>query len=73
MGEDVRDAGRVRDLVVKPAGQAAGCWIGPAPDKLPTLVVLHGGLACLATWHDFPQALAEATGCGCSTPFTTIN
>jgi pimeloyl-ACP methyl ester carboxylesterase len=27
-------------------------------------VFLHGGLACAATWHDFPEALAEATGCG---------
>jgi pimeloyl-ACP methyl ester carboxylesterase len=27
-------------------------------------VFLHGGLACLATWHAFPQALADETGCG---------
>jgi pimeloyl-ACP methyl ester carboxylesterase len=39
-------------------------WIGPPPEQRPTLVFLHGGLACLATWHDFPEALAQATGCG---------
>jgi pimeloyl-ACP methyl ester carboxylesterase len=30
----------------------------------PTLVFLHGGLACLETWHDFPEKLARKAGCG---------
>lgn len=37
---------------------------GPAPDKAPTLVLLHEGLGAVALWRDFPQALAEATGFG---------
>lgn len=39
------------------------CW-GPAPDKSPTLVLLHEGLGCVALWRDFPQKLAAATGLG---------
>jgi pimeloyl-ACP methyl ester carboxylesterase len=38
--------------------------IGPRPDAAPTLVVLHEGLGCVAMWNDFPEKLAEATGCG---------
>ena len=30
---------------------------------LPTLVLLHEGLGCIAMWRDFPQQLAAATGC----------
>ncbi|SNS21020.1 alpha/beta fold hydrolase [Antarctobacter heliothermus] len=37
---------------------------GPAPDKAPTLVLLHEGLGAVALWRDFPQALAKATGFG---------
>ena len=37
---------------------------GPAPDKAPTLVLLHEGLGCVALWRDVPQRLVEATGCG---------
>lgn len=32
------------------------------PQK-PTLVFLHEGLGCIELWKDFPQLLAEATGC----------
>jgi len=32
------------------------------PD-LPTLVLLHEGLGCVAMWRDFPQQLAAVTGC----------
>ena len=39
-------------------------WWGPRPDAAPTLVLLHEGLGCVALWRDFPEALAEATGCG---------
>jgi pimeloyl-ACP methyl ester carboxylesterase len=38
--------------------------IGPRPDVAPTLVLLHEGLGCVATWGDFPERLAAATGCG---------
>jgi pimeloyl-ACP methyl ester carboxylesterase len=37
---------------------------GPAPDRVPTLVLLHEGLGCLAMWRDFPQKLAARTGYG---------
>jgi pimeloyl-ACP methyl ester carboxylesterase len=39
-------------------------WWGPAPDDAPTLVLLHEGLGCVALWRDFPDVLAETTGCG---------
>jgi pimeloyl-ACP methyl ester carboxylesterase len=39
-------------------------WYGPAPDRAPTLVLLHEGLGCVAMWRDFPQSLAERTGYG---------
>jgi pimeloyl-ACP methyl ester carboxylesterase len=37
---------------------------GPAPNDAPTLVLLHEGLGCVALWRDFPDVLAETTGCG---------
>ncbi|PCH73403.1 MAG: alpha/beta hydrolase [Rhodobacteraceae bacterium] len=37
---------------------------GPAPDKAPTIIMLHEGLGCLALWRDFPQQVAEQTGMG---------
>ncbi len=39
-------------------------WHGPRPDAAPTLVFLHEGLGCVAMWKDFPERLAETTGCG---------
>jgi pimeloyl-ACP methyl ester carboxylesterase len=39
-------------------------WWGPPPDAAPTLVLLHEGLGCVPLWRDFPDALADATGCG---------
>jgi pimeloyl-ACP methyl ester carboxylesterase len=39
-------------------------WFGPGPEQAPTLVLLHEGLGCVAMWRDFPQRVAEATGCG---------
>jgi pimeloyl-ACP methyl ester carboxylesterase len=39
-------------------------WLGPPPEAAPTLVFLHDGLGCVATWRDVPAALAAATGCG---------
>ena len=41
-----------------------GRWIGPQPADAPTLVLLHEGLGCVGLWGEFPQMLAEATGCG---------
>lgn len=39
-------------------------WYGPMPHEAPTLIFLHEGLGCVSLWRDFPQRLAEATGCG---------
>jgi len=39
-------------------------WHGPGPDVAPTLVFLHDGIGCAATWRDFPVALAGETGFG---------
>jgi pimeloyl-ACP methyl ester carboxylesterase len=39
-------------------------WIAPARPGLPTIVMLHEGLGSVALWKDFPQRLAERTGCG---------
>ena len=38
--------------------------IGPAPDQAATIVMLHEGLGSVGLWGDFPDRLAEATGCG---------
>jgi pimeloyl-ACP methyl ester carboxylesterase len=38
--------------------------IGPRPDAAPTLLLLHEGLGCAGLWGDFPDRLAQATGCG---------
>ncbi|MBW7850867.1 MAG: alpha/beta hydrolase [Rhodospirillales bacterium] len=37
---------------------------GVSNDGAPTLVFLHEGLGCVALWKDFPERLAQATGCG---------
>ncbi len=39
-------------------------WHGPAANEKPTILLLHEGLGSVSMWMDFPQALAEATGCG---------
>jgi pimeloyl-ACP methyl ester carboxylesterase/predicted kinase len=39
-------------------------WIGPGPGEAPTIVFLHEGLGSAGMWRDFPERLAEATGCG---------
>ena len=38
--------------------------IGPAPDKAPTIVMLHEGLGCVGLWGDFPEKIQSATGAG---------
>jgi pimeloyl-ACP methyl ester carboxylesterase len=39
-------------------------FVGPQPDQVPTLVLLHEGLGCVGLWNDFPEKLAAATGTG---------
>jgi pimeloyl-ACP methyl ester carboxylesterase len=38
--------------------------IGPAPDKAPTIIMLHEGLGSVGLWGDFPEKLQAATGAG---------
>lgn len=39
-------------------------WHGPPPEKAPTLVFLHEGLGSVSLWRDFPDELADLSGCG---------
>jgi pimeloyl-ACP methyl ester carboxylesterase len=39
-------------------------WFGPPPGEAPTVVFLHEGLGSAGLWRDFPERLADATGCG---------
>jgi pimeloyl-ACP methyl ester carboxylesterase len=39
-------------------------WIGPSPDRAPTIVFLHEGLGSVAMWRDFPERVAAVTGLG---------
>src|SRR5437868_11759768 len=39
-------------------------FVGPRPDRAPTLVLLHEGLGCAGLWNDFPEKLSAATGAG---------
>ncbi len=38
--------------------------VGAPPESAPTLVFLHEGLGSASLWKDFPDKLAERTGCG---------
>jgi pimeloyl-ACP methyl ester carboxylesterase len=39
-------------------------WLEPRDTAAPTIVMLHEGLGSVGLWKDFPQRLAERTGCG---------
>jgi len=39
-------------------------FLGPRPDRAPTIVMLHEGLGCAGLWGDFPDKLQRATGTG---------
>ncbi|MFA7431097.1 MAG: alpha/beta hydrolase [Rhodospirillaceae bacterium] len=39
-------------------------WIAPRDATAPALVFLHEGLGSVSLWRDFPDAVAEETGCG---------
>jgi pimeloyl-ACP methyl ester carboxylesterase len=54
-----------KDLDIKVDGRRIEAVLhGPAPERAPTLVLLHEGLGCIAMWRDFPQKLAARTGYG---------
>ena len=46
---------------MSPASASNAC--GSAGKSAPTLVFLHEGLGSVAMWRDFPQRVADATGC----------
>jgi pimeloyl-ACP methyl ester carboxylesterase len=52
-----------REIVVG-GRRIEAAWHGPAPERAPTLVLLHEGLGCVEMWRDFPARLAECTGYG---------
>lgn len=50
--------------ITLPQGRLEIAWWGPAAPDAPTIVLLHEGLGSLGLWRDFPEKLAQATGCG---------
>lgn len=38
-------------------------WFGAVAEKRPALVFLHEGLGSVKQWRDFPERVAQATGC----------
>src|SRR5215213_8016482 len=46
------------------AAQLEYRMIGPAPDDVPTIVMLHEGLGSVGLWGDFPDRLQAAAGTG---------
>ncbi len=53
-----------RELVTIAGKQLETLLIHARDNRLPTIVMLHEGLGSIALWKDFPQRLAERTGCG---------
>ncbi len=39
------------------------CWYGEATDSNLVIVMLHEGLGCVGLWKQFPEQLAQQTGC----------
>jgi pimeloyl-ACP methyl ester carboxylesterase len=52
------DGKRLETLWIAPSQE------GPSRQGRPTIVMLHEGLGSIALWKDFPERLAERTGCG---------
>lgn len=52
-------------LIELPGGPIEYKWSGPAVADAdqPVMVLLHEGLGCVELWRDFPERLAEETGC----------
>ncbi len=57
-----RAAGK-RDFVTIAGKRLETLLIEGRDNRLPTIVMLHEGLGSIALWKDFPQLLAERTGC----------
>ena len=55
--------GQLQRIAVGGAKLECVCF-GPPPAKAATIVLMHDGLGCVTTWHEFPERLADATGWG---------
>jgi pimeloyl-ACP methyl ester carboxylesterase len=53
-----------RDFIAIDGHRLENLWIEPRDANAPPIVMLHEGLGSVALWKDFPQRLAERTGCG---------
>jgi len=53
-----------RDRIAVGSASLETRWVGPGPHEAPTVVMLHEGLGSVAQWGEFPDRLAESTGCG---------
>ena len=51
-----------RDVIVD--GKRLETLFFPAAADAPVIVMLHEGLGSIAMWKDFPERVAQATGCG---------
>jgi len=51
-------------LVVNGVTLEYACFGREPAETAPTIVLLHEGLGSTALWRDFPQRLADRTGCG---------
>ncbi len=60
----VQPATEKRAFVTIDSKRLETLWIEPRSTGLPPIVMLHEGLGSIALWKDFPQRLAERTGCG---------
>jgi pimeloyl-ACP methyl ester carboxylesterase len=61
--EQMMSAGKNLSIIVNGKHIEAE-WHGAAPERTPTLVLLHEGLGSLSMWRDFPAKLAQRTGYG---------
>jgi pimeloyl-ACP methyl ester carboxylesterase len=55
---------RAKGFLVVTGRRLEFTWVPPRRADLPTLVLLHEGLGCVAMWRDFPELLAAQTGAG---------
>jgi pimeloyl-ACP methyl ester carboxylesterase len=60
----VQQAAEKREFVTIDGKRLETLWIESRSTGLPPIVMLHEGLGSIALWKDFPQRLAERTGCG---------
>lgn len=51
------------DEVIVDGKRLETLWLGSRRSDQPVLVMLHEGLGSIALWKDFPQQIAERTGC----------